>query len=82
MLGRWLMAGLAASLAGCAPPTSVKDAFAECQAQQQKAEAAVGSDADVLSACMQARGFEVMSGYCSVTAAPDRREGCYRRIAR
>jgi len=73
---------LIAAVAGCAPQVSVKEAFAQCRLEAQAAKATTPDDHDLLSSCMEARGFEVKDGYCSITASPDQIEACYRRAGR
>lgn len=80
MHGTVLAIAAAMFLAGCTP--SRHQSFAQCQREDARATGTDVEDRDFLSTCMEARGYEIRDGECSVTAHPEKQEACYRLRAR
>ena len=74
MLRTLIAVALILGLAGCAKPrTSIPKAFAACKAK------AFGPNEEGMADCMDAYGYEIRSGECSLLEDPELAVGCYRR---
>lgn len=82
MLRTLMAVMLVLAACGCSRRPPIPQAFADCQAKAAKIAKVSGPEYDpepFIADCMDARGYEIRAGDCSVVEDPGMRVGCYRR---